>query len=294
MIDKNERQEWDFFSTTLIEEARTAIWQTRARIEPRDLIERVKAELQEIAHAQQSEDSDQLVWDRVRQALVSAAYQTRPYCLRCGTCCKEDTPTLVRDDMGLLRQEILRPEHLYTIREGEIAFNPFEDKAAPLSHEIIKVRSVSGTRRCIFFRGLDGLCSIYENRPLQCRLQECWNPERMAELPSEYIAREDIFRQVQPLWDIISAHEERCSFEKWSEALERLEASRGHNVEEVLELLRYDHGARQFLMETFSMASEVVDLILGKPLKDFLSFWGLELVETSDGGFMLQPARKNG
>ena len=293
LIDKNNRQEWDFFSTALIEEARTAIWQTRARIEPRDLIERVKAELQEIAESEQGGDSEQLVWDKVRQALVTAAYQTRPYCLKCGTCCKRDTPTLVMEDMELLRQEILRPEHLYTIRKGEIALDPFEDKAVPLSHEFIKIRSTSGTNRCIFFRGLDGLCSIYENRPLQCRLQECWNPERMTELPEEYITRADIFRQITPLWDIINAHEERCSFEKWTQALGRLEATHGHSVEEVLELLRYDHTARQFVTDRFSMASEIVDLILGRPLKHFLSLWGLELVETSDGGFILQPSTKS-
>ncbi len=290
LIDKKNRQEWDFFSSALIEEARTAIWQTRARIDPRDLIERVKTELQEIARAEQSGDSERRVWDKVRQALVSAAYQTRPYCLKCGTCCKKDSPTLVMEDMGLLRQEILRPEHLYTIRKGEIAFNSFEDKAVSLPHEIIKIRSAGGTTRCMFYRGLDGLCSIYENRPLQCRLQECWNPGRMTSVRAEYITRGAIFRPIKPLWDVISAHEERCSLEKWTHALERLEATRGHSVQDVLELLRYDHMARQFVMETFSMAEEVLDLILGRPLKDFLCLWGLELVETSDREFILQPS----
>jgi len=293
LMDRLNRQEWDFFSTALIEEARTAIWQTRARIEPRHLIDRVKGTLQDIAGAEHGADSEDLVWQKIRQALVVAAYETRPYCLRCGACCKKDTPALLIEDMTLLRQEIIRPEHLYTVRKGEIAYSPFEDKAVELAHEIIKVHSIRGTNRCIFFRGLDGLCSIYDERPLQCRLQECWNPDRMREMSGEYITREHVFGQIEQLWDVIRAHEKRCSIEKWRRAMERLEATKGHSVEELLELLKYDHLIRQFLTERFSVKIEVAELILGRPLKDWLPLYGLELIEVPEGAFILQPVSQN-
>lgn len=293
MIERLNKKEWDFFSTTLIEEARTAIWQTQARIEPKELIDHVKEELQSIAEAEHGAESDKIMWDKVREALVAAAYQTRPYCLRCGTCCKKDTPALVFEDMALLREEIIGPDHLYTVRKGETVYNPFEDKAVELAHEIIKVRSVTGTTQCIFFRGLDNSCSIYDHRPLQCRLQECWNPTNMTQTYSEYITRENLFGHIDYLWDIINAHEQRCSVEKWTQTIKRLEATRGNSVEEVLDLLKCDHVASEFLRDKFSMKSEIVSLVLGRPLRDTLPLYGLELIRTPDGAFLLQPISQN-
>ncbi len=287
------KNEWDFFSTTLIEEARTAIWKTRARIEPRELIEHVKEKLQALAAAAQGAESEQMVWDKVRETLVAAAYETRPYCLKCGTCCKKDTPSLLMEDMPLLRHDVIRPEHLYTVRKGETVYSALEDETVELTHEIIKVQSVKGTSRCIFFRGLDGLCSIYDNRPMQCRLQECWNPDRMTHISLEYITREHVFGSVDQLLEVIKAHEERCSVEVWKRAMERLAATRGHSVAEVLELLKYDHIARRFLQDKFGVKSEVSALVLGRPLKDSLPLYGLELAEDPGGAFVLQPISEN-
>ena len=49
MNERPNKAEWDFFVTALLEEARTVIWETGATVAPRDLVNQVLDELQDLA-----------------------------------------------------------------------------------------------------------------------------------------------------------------------------------------------------------------------------------------------------
>jgi Fe-S-cluster containining protein len=288
--DQDTSQEKDFLATVLLEEARSAIWKTQARMEPRDLIDRVLPELREITSDIDlgNPEQDAVVWRKIGDLLIRSAYETRSYCIRCGVCCKNHAPTLLMDDMVLLNKNIIRPEHLFTVRKGEPGYCNFNDETVELESEMIKVKSKTGSNTCIFFQGFDRSCSIYENRPSQCRTQECWAGE--STLPMQALmSRKDIFERIEPLWKIICAHEKRCNHDEWKRGLSRLEATRGHSVEELLAILRYDQTVREFIGERFGMDEEIIELVVGRPIESFLSFHGLELLHASDGTRMLKP-----
>ncbi len=288
-MDKHNRAETDFFVVALKEEARTAIWQVGASIEPDNLIKNVIQEIEALAprpHGQEDRSEEQ-IRKQVRECLLKAAYATRPYCIRCGTCCAKGSPTLTPDDLDLFRRDLVKPSDVLTIRKGELARAIATDELERTERELIKIRETSGNS-CIFFRSGDKECSIYESRPRQCRNQECWDPENLHEIGNRsMLARETLLRETGPLWDIIQRHEEQCSYDQLSRIMAKLEATKGHAVEELLELLRFDQHVRDFLMERFGLAAETLDFFLGRSLSKAVEAYGLCVVKQPDGDFLL-------
>jgi len=249
-------------------------------------------ELEALARRNDEQDnrSEEEIWTEVRERLLKAAYATRPHCIRCGTCCTKGSPTLLEDDMELFSRSILKPAHLVTIRAGEPAYSNQTEEVTPTQEELIKIRETSGSKTCIFYEKSGSKCTIYESRPAQCRSQECWNigaSEGIVGLSP--INRKRLIEPMPSLWQIIQRHEERCSYSEFSRVMTRLGATKGQTVGEILDLLAYDHHVRGFIAENFGIASESMDFFLGRPLREAIARYGLELEEQSDGSFLLKP-----
>ena len=287
---KHNKAETDFFIVALKEEAREALWQVRSSTDPDTLIKSVIEQIQALApRPDGAEDrSDEEIKKQVSECLLKAAYATRPYCIRCGICCAKGSPTLTVGDLELFTRDIVRPSDVLTIRKGELARSVGRDELERTEKELIKIREAPGNNACVFFKSGDKECSIYESRPLQCRRQECWNPQDTDEIGNqEMLDRQALLRETGPLWDIIQRHEERCSHEQLSRVMAKLEATKGHAVEELLELLRFDQHVRHFIMEKFNLAPETLDFFLGRPLSQAVERYGLSVIEQPDGSFLL-------
>jgi Fe-S-cluster containining protein len=289
-MDKHDKAETDFFIVALKEEARTALWQVGSSTDPDTLIKSVIDEIEALAPRPEGEEdrSDEEIKKQVSECLLKAAYATRPYCIRCGTCCAKGSPTLTVGDLELFTRDIVKPSDVLTIRKGELARSAGGDELERTEQELIKLREAPGNNTCVFFKPGDKECSIYESRPLQCRRQECWNPHELDEIGNqEMLDRHALLRETGPLWDIIQRHEERCSHEQLSRVMAKLEATKGQTVEDLLELLRFDLHVRHFIMEKFGLAAETLDFLLGRPLAIAIEAYGLRVVEEPDGGFLL-------
>jgi Fe-S-cluster containining protein len=286
------KAEKDFFVVMLKEEARSVLWQVGSSADPDDLVKSCLEDLQALAPRQDgSEDrTDEQIWAQVQERLLRAAYATRPHCVRCGTCCSKGSPTLFIEDFELFKRNLLKPEHLMTIREGEHAFSPITDTIEPAAEELIKIREKADATTCIFYQPLTKDCAIYESRPFQCRNQECWNPASSDNVTQgSPISREDLLKATGSLWDVIRRHEERCSHAELHRAVSRLSATKGQTVEDVLELLRFDHHVRWFLTEKLNLDPAALDFFLGKPLSEAIKVYGLKVEQYPDGSFLLSP-----
>jgi Fe-S-cluster containining protein len=284
------KAEVDFFFTALKEEARTIIHEVGASVEAQALVDSVLGDLQGLAPRENDDRSEEEVWTQIRQRLLKAAYATRPHCIRCGTCCTRSSPTLLDEDMALFVKDVLKPVHVITIRVGEPAYSNRTEKAEPAAREMIKIREKPDTKTCIFYQDLAKTCAIYESRPAQCKAQECWNPENAEALEErDSLKRQDLLEQTGSLWEIIKRHEERCSHSEFGRAMTRLAATKGQTVEEVLDIVSYDHHVREFVAEKFQLDPKTMDFFFGRPLSECLPLYGLKLERQSDGSFMLGP-----
>jgi Fe-S-cluster containining protein len=226
----------------------------------------------------------------VRERLIKAAYATRPHCVRCGECCSKGSPSLTVEDFDLFRRDLLKPEHLVTIRKDEQTYSHITETVQPAEEELIKIREKDGSTTCVFYQSLAKECGIYESRPLQCRQQECWNPQSSQNvIQGTPIDREDLLKATGTLWDVIQRHEEKCAHAELARAVSRLAATKGQTVEDVLELLRFDHHVRWFLTEKLNLDPVVLDFFLGRPLSEAVKAYGLKVDQYPDGSFLLCP-----
>ena len=217
-------------------------------------------------------------WEKMSRILEQAAYATRPYCLRCGTCCRKGSPSLYRDDLPLIRAGIIRRIDLLTLRSGEIGFSNEKNCLVEIAQEQIKIREKPRSRECLFFNPGDSGCAIYTNRPLQCRILECWHPEQFKKLSNnKLLSRKYLLNTEDPLWPVIRSHEERCGFTRIKEALRQDAEGGDKEGKSLMEIIDYDFQVRDFLIEKFSLHADHLEFILGRKVTDFLSSLGIRI-----------------
>lgn len=291
MATLNEAEK-DFFVVMLKEEARTVLWQVGSETSPDDLLKSCLDDIQALAPKEVGiEDrTEEQIWTQVRERLLKAAYETRPHCVRCGECCSKGSPTLTTEDLDLLRRDVLKPEHLVTIRKDEQTYSHITETVQPTEVEMIKVREKDGSTTCVFYQSLAKECGIYENRPFQCRQQECWNAASSENVTQgDLIDREDLLKAAGSIWDVIQRHEERCSHAELARAVSRLAATKGQTVDDVLELLRFDQHVRWFLADKLGLDPAALDFFLSRPLSEAIKVYGLKVEQYPDGSFLLSP-----
>jgi Fe-S-cluster containining protein len=274
------RAKWSIFLEALLkEEASSLIPSRRIRFQ----IEQTPAFQEASAGWEQMEGRHRLdAWRRLLIAAEEACRTVLPACVQCGECCRMGSPVLHLEDLPLLRSGKIPWDRLITLREGEPVRSPFDGRPFVLSEERIKVREKPCGRECVFFVGEADSCAIYQDRPLQCRAQACWDPmpaRDAAEMP--FLLRKHIFEGVDVLLEVMAEHENRCGFETFSKAFEKLAA--GGTAREVTELLSYEEHFRGFVRDSFKIPEAYMDLLLGRDLIRMTPLFGFKVAEEPDG-----------
>ena len=214
-------------------------------------------------------------------------------CDRCGTCCRKGGPTLQAEDIPLV-ETVIPLTSLVTLRRGEIVYDNLKQKLTCQSSESVKI---SGTGEkafpwhCVFHTDA-GLCSIHENRPLQCRALSCkdTNPLEMLYARGQ-ITRSDILVSLdsRPGWsELVSAHEESCAAEKCIQLARILlhaesQAERDDAAGELGALIRSDAAFRELSVQKAGILPEALPFLYGRPMTEILRGTGLA-AECADGG----------
>ncbi len=221
-------------------------------------------------------------WKRLLAAADEACRTILPACVQCGECCRMGSPVLHLEDLALLGSGKILWEQLITLRKGEPARSPFDGRPFILPEERIKVREKPGGRECVFLDGETDQCSIYLERPLQCRAQACWDPmpaREAAETP--FLLRRHIFEGVDLLLEMIAEHENRCGFAALSDAFANL--STGGELRTVLELLSYEEHFRQFVSDKFKIPAQNMELLFGRSFIGMSPLFGFKVLTEPDG-----------
>jgi len=282
----------DLLISALLEEAGRIIGEIGSDADPRDIVIAVMANVKVLV-AGKSWDTqlrDGETWKQMRELLLKAAYATRPYCIRCGKCCVSGSPTLLEDDMDLFVKNILSPIHVMTIRKGEVAYSAVSQRLAPVETEMIKIREIPGGKTCIFYESDAKTCRVYASRPMQCRIQQCWNPKNydtIVKMPA--LRRKALLGVTGDLWEMIREHERRCSYAELARVMARLAATKGRTIAELLDVLAYDDNVRTFTVEKLGLDPRIMDFLFGPPMRDAIWAYGLKVEDQPDGSVLVTP-----
>ncbi|OAT79282.1 YkgJ family cysteine cluster protein [Desulfotomaculum copahuensis] len=193
----------------------------------------------------------------------------RDHCERCGTCCQKGGPVLHHEDKPLLRDGHIGYRNLLTIRKGEQAYDPINGEVKPVAQELIKVRGTGGEWSCCFYDPGHSACIIYEHRPLECRLLNCWDPAPLVDAAGKNtITRADIINADDPIMEAIAMHEQVCPYDGVEELLAGLsrEKEKAEAKNRLNDLVRKDLAVREYALTRLGLNGEFELFIFGRPL----------------------------
>jgi Fe-S-cluster containining protein len=229
----------------------------------------------------------------IKSRIVLSAFGAAPV-VRCGTCCLKGGPTLHLEDVGMLENSIIRRADLYTIRQGETVFNNIEGKTRVLAEEMIKIKGTEERYSCIFYDDIQKGCTIYANRPIECRVLKCWDTKEIKAISGKStLCRQHLIPPNTPLAHIIAAHEQRCAYmmiETWIRKIGGPDATKA--VEKIIGALQFDHYLRPFIAKKSELPIEEMDFFFGRPLTTTINMFGLQVTQEGDI-FLLTPMENN-
>ncbi|UCD89078.1 MAG: YkgJ family cysteine cluster protein [Desulfobacterales bacterium] len=205
-------------------------------------------------------------------------------CIRCGTCCKKGGPSLHHEDTVLIEKGLILSKYLFTIREGEMSYDNVTGQLIPASSDIIKIKGRKGSLTCVFFNEPESACTIYDKRPLECRILECWDTREIERVYAKTrLTRKHLVSTIAGLWDLIDDHQARCSYEKINRLLKMLGGdNKDDALKEILEMIQYDTQIREMTVQKGGLDPDIVDFLFGRPIKETIGMYGFKLKKQGD------------
>jgi Fe-S-cluster containining protein len=205
-------------------------------------------------------------------------------CRRCGICCRKGGPALHLDDRDLVREGKIPLKDLFTIRQGEPSYDNIAETLAPAGSDIVKIKPApSDGTTCIYYRNGKEGCTIYTQRPWECRTLACWNPRPLInQYQFHRLTRRHLLSEVQGLWELVCDHQKQCNYQEIARLAAGLHKARNDTKVKtrLMELVRYDHFLRESVVEHSNLAPELLEFLLGRPLKITLRMFQLKLIQT--------------
>ena len=200
-------------------------------------------------------------------------------CIRCGTCCEKGGPCFHIEDRMLIEKGKIPSKYLYTIRKGELAHDNVKGCLAPVDSDIIKFKGKKDGWTCIFFDEVKKGCTIYDDRPLECRALKCWDTRELEQIyANTRLTRTDLVSEVKGLWELIKEHQACCDYKKIQPLIEDLAGSKHNQARrKLLEIIRYDAEIRKLVVARGGLDPEMLDFLFGRPLTKTLENYGIKI-----------------
>ena len=207
-------------------------------------------------------------------------------CMRCGTCCKKGGPAFHKEDRILIDEGRIPAKCLFTIRQGETAYDNVTGQLVPVKTDIIKIKSIENAQTCIFFNTQKNACTIYEHRPKECRLLKCWDT---ADIKAYYdqsrLTRQDLIGDIKGLWEMVADHHRQCPVAPIKDLADTVCASPSIPPDlkkQATYIIKYDLSVRALVQEKGQMAPEMLPFLFGRPVLKIMESMGVRTVQNKD------------
>ena len=205
-------------------------------------------------------------------------------CIRCGTCCKKGGPSFHLEDKVLIEKGIILSKYLYTIREGELCYDNIKESILPAASDIIKIKGQKDSVTCIFFNEKENECTIYDNRPVECRALKCWDTREIENIYSKNrLTRKDLTSTIEGLWDLVEDHQRRCSYETLKFFIDALNKDKKDEaLKGIFDIIEYDAQIRELVVQKGYLDPEMTDFIFGRPITETIRMYGFKIIKQDD------------
>jgi Fe-S-cluster containining protein len=200
-------------------------------------------------------------------------------CARCGICCKKGGPCFHTEDRMLIEKGKIPSKCLYTIRQGELAQDNVTGYLRPVDSDIIKLKGKEGSWTCLFFDEIRKGCTIYDDRPLECRVLKCWDTRQIEQIYAHNrLTRQDLVSDISGLWELVKDHQTRCDYQKIQSLIkDSAGGKKDYARRKLLEIIHYDREIRDLAASKGSLDTEILDFLFGRPLTTTLRNYGIKI-----------------
>jgi len=211
-------------------------------------------------------------------------------CRRCGTCCKKGGPCFHLEDKGLIEKGVILSKHLYTIRKGEPSFDNVKGSITPAATDIIKIKGRNGSWTCVFFDEKNTECTIYNTRPLECRVLKCWDTREIEKIyAKDRLTRKDLISDIEGLWDLVEGHQKQCGYDVLTLLVDALNTHKKDDaLKGILDIIEHDIKIRKLVVEKAGLESDLTDFLFGRPITETIKMFGLK-IEKDGKRYLLVP-----
>jgi Fe-S-cluster containining protein len=204
-------------------------------------------------------------------------------CQRCGTCCQKGGPGLHLEDYPLVDSGKIPLENLLTLRMGEPAYDNVTGTISPAITDIIKIKSNhDNISDCAFYNGPQKSCRIYDRRPIECEVLECWDTRRIVDIyKCRRLTRRHLLSKVKSLWELVEDHQQRCDYSHIAKLVTQIrdKCKAQEATEDLLELIRYDKHLRDVTLERTNLEFGTLSFLFGRPLSFTIKFFRIQMTK---------------
>ena len=214
-------------------------------------------------------------------------------CRRCGACCKKGGPSFHIEDRMLIEKGMIPLTYIYTIRKGERCYDNIKECLLPASSDILKIKGQKGSWTCVFFNEPDKACTIYDQRPTECRSFKCWDIEEIQRIYAKNrLTRKNLISSIEGLWELVEDHQKRCAYDMLKIFVDALDKdNRNKALEGILNIIEYDHKIRRLSVQKAKLDPDLTDFMFGRPITETIRIYGIK-IEEKEGKYILIPINK--
>lgn len=194
-------------------------------------------------------------------------------CQRCGTCCKKGGPSLHLEDRGLVETGRIPLSAVVTIRKGEFVHNGRTGRVHRTKEEFIRIQGKEKIGwECLYWDQPAHSCSIYPDRPIECRELACWDTAALEAIYEDpRLTRVELLKNAPSEWiELIRIHEEHCSIDRlvgWLESNPYVDILHMSCLEEMIAL---DAHYRSLTVERSRIHPDILPFLFGRPLPEVI------------------------
>ena len=197
-------------------------------------------------------------------------------CKQCGICCTKGGAALHNVDIVLLLDGKIPRSDCVTLRKGEFAWTPVNNRIEAIESDIIKLRGTGGEWMCCYFDASAKNCGIYANRPIACRTLKCWNPEKsLAMIGKDLLSRHRVVQDEKVLLELIEQYESTFPLPDFSSLASKLNKSPENTIHILEELVNKDLTFRNKQVQQSEKVAAEELFLFGRPLFHLLQPFGL-------------------
>lgn len=197
-------------------------------------------------------------------------------CKQCGICCSKGGAALHNADIVLLQEGKIPRSDCVTLRKGEFAWTPVNDRIEAIQSDIIKLRGTGGEWVCLYYNASAKNCGIYANRPVACRTLQCWNPEEsLAMIGKDLLSRRRVLQDEKVFRELVDQYENTFPLPDFSSLFSKLDKSPEKTIRILEELVNQDLAFRDKQVQQSEKVAAEELFLFGRPLFQLLQPFGL-------------------